>query len=200
MFCLETWILSNTNWRVRPTASLMYPNTDRRRSVSAPDLTDSRCISRQCKDARGHQHNPSHTPPPTYALYTIAQLHQKGDMDDERSSLCYSSPPRPDRLWGPYNILAKGYKRLALSLGVKRPGREADHSPASSAKVENHSTIHLHGVMVSYEQTHLHGVLLVTWGVFLQKSHRNKECIYICGTDQVFESIRHLYSYVKRWR
>jgi hypothetical protein len=25
----------------------------------------------------------------------------------------------------------------ALSLGVKRPGREADHSPPSSAKVKN---------------------------------------------------------------
>jgi hypothetical protein len=42
-----------------------------------------------------------------------------------------------------------------LSLGVKRPGREADHSPPSSAEVKNAwsytSTppIHLHGVMLS---------------------------------------------------
>jgi hypothetical protein len=26
---------------------------------------------------------------------------------------------------------------MAISLGVKRPGREADHSPPSSAKVKN---------------------------------------------------------------
>jgi hypothetical protein len=43
----------------------------------------------------------------------------------------------------------------ALSLGVKRPGREADHSPPSSAKVKNAwsytSTppICLHGMVLS---------------------------------------------------
>jgi hypothetical protein len=43
----------------------------------------------------------------------------------------------------------------ALSLGVKRPGREADHSPPSSAEVKEcvklyfHSPIHLHGVGLS---------------------------------------------------
>jgi hypothetical protein len=43
----------------------------------------------------------------------------------------------------------------ALSLGVKRPGREADHSPPSNAEVKNAwsytSTppIGLHGVMLS---------------------------------------------------
>jgi hypothetical protein len=43
----------------------------------------------------------------------------------------------------------------ALSLGVKRPGREADHSPPSSADVQEcaelylHSPIRLHGVVLS---------------------------------------------------
>jgi hypothetical protein len=43
----------------------------------------------------------------------------------------------------------------ALSLGVKRPGREADHSPPSSAGVKEcvelyvHSPIRLHGVVFS---------------------------------------------------
>jgi hypothetical protein len=42
-----------------------------------------------------------------------------------------------------------------LSLGVKRPGREADHSPPSSAEVKEcvelylHSPIGLHGVVLS---------------------------------------------------
>jgi hypothetical protein len=43
----------------------------------------------------------------------------------------------------------------ALSLGVQRPGREADHSPSSSAEVKEcmelylHSPIRLHGVVLS---------------------------------------------------
>jgi hypothetical protein len=43
----------------------------------------------------------------------------------------------------------------ALSLGVKQPGREADHSPPSSAEIKNEwsytSTppLHLHGVVLS---------------------------------------------------
>jgi hypothetical protein len=43
----------------------------------------------------------------------------------------------------------------ALSLGVKRPGREADHSPPSTAEVKEcvelylHSPIRLHGVVLS---------------------------------------------------
>jgi len=45
------------------------------------------------------------------------------------------SPSRPDRLWGPPSLLFNGYR--ALFLGVKRPGREADHSPLSGAKVKN---------------------------------------------------------------
>jgi hypothetical protein len=42
-----------------------------------------------------------------------------------------SSPPRPQRLWGPPSLLSNGYQG-ALSLGVKRPGREADYSPPSA--------------------------------------------------------------------
>jgi hypothetical protein len=42
----------------------------------------------------------------------------------------------------------------ALSLGVKRPGREADHSPPSSVEVKNacsytFTPIRLHGVVLS---------------------------------------------------
>jgi hypothetical protein len=43
----------------------------------------------------------------------------------------------------------------ALSFGVKRPGREADHSPPSTAEVKEcveiylHSPIRLHGVVFS---------------------------------------------------
>jgi hypothetical protein len=45
---------------------------------------------------------------------------------------------------------------VALSPGVKRPGRDADHSPPSSAKVKNAwrytstSPIRLHGVVLSH--------------------------------------------------
>jgi hypothetical protein len=45
-------------------------------------------------------------------------------------SRIFSSPNRPDRLWGPPNLLSNGYR------GVTRPGREANHSPPASAEVK----------------------------------------------------------------
>jgi hypothetical protein len=45
-----------------------------------------------------------------------------------------SSPCRPDRLWGLPSLLSNGY--LALSPWVKRPKREGDHSPPTSAEVK----------------------------------------------------------------
>jgi hypothetical protein len=36
------------------------------------------------------------------------------------------SPHLPDRFWGPPSLLSNGYG------GVRRPGREADHSPTSA--------------------------------------------------------------------
>jgi hypothetical protein len=49
------------------------------------------------------------------------------------------NPRLPARLWGPHNLLYNGYGG-ALSPGVKRPGREADHSPPASAEVKKTST------------------------------------------------------------
>jgi len=49
----------------------------------------------------------------------------------------FSLPPRPDRLWGPPNFLSNESGRKLSPLGWKRPGREADHSPLSSAEVNN---------------------------------------------------------------
>jgi hypothetical protein len=47
----------------------------------------------------------------------------------------YSSPPHPDRLWGSPSLLSIEYQ--GLFPGLKRPGREADHSPPSSAEIKN---------------------------------------------------------------
>jgi hypothetical protein len=41
----------------------------------------------------------------------------------------------PDRLWSPTNLLSNGY-RVLFSPGVKRPRRESDHSPITSAEVK----------------------------------------------------------------
>jgi hypothetical protein len=38
---------------------------------------------------------------------------------------------RPNRLWGPPNLLYSGYR--VFPVGKVRPGRDADHSPPSSA-------------------------------------------------------------------
>jgi hypothetical protein len=48
----------------------------------------------------------------------------------------FTSPRRPDRLWGPPSLLSNGYLGLP-STGVKRQGREADRSPPASAEVKN---------------------------------------------------------------
>jgi hypothetical protein len=62
----------------------------------------------------------------------------------------------------------------ALSLGLKRPGREADHSPPSSAEVKNAwsciSTppIRLHGVVLSQAQGKLYlSTLLHLYSIYL---------------------------------
>jgi hypothetical protein len=46
-----------------------------------------------------------------------------------------TSPCRPDRLWRPPNLLYNGYRELFP--GVRRLGREADHSPPTSVEVKN---------------------------------------------------------------
>jgi len=46
----------------------------------------------------------------------------------------FSTPKRPDRLWGPSSLLFK-WNRQIISLGVKRPERGADNWPACSAKI-----------------------------------------------------------------
>jgi hypothetical protein len=58
-------------------------------------------------------------------------------LDDRGSIPCggndgifFSSPPRPNRLWGPPSQWVPG----ALAPGVKRPVLEFDHSPTSSAE------------------------------------------------------------------
>jgi hypothetical protein len=62
-------------------------------------------------------------------------------MDDQgkspgRSYEFFTSPPRPDQLWSPPSLLSSGLTGV-LSLGVNRAGREADHSPPSSAEAKN---------------------------------------------------------------
>jgi len=56
----------------------------------------------------------------------------------------------PHRLWGQPSLLYNGY-RGSFPGRKQRPGRDADHSPPSSAEVENRSYIssphkRLHGV------------------------------------------------------
>jgi hypothetical protein len=56
------------------------------------------------------------------------------------SERCFSSPRRPDRLRGPPKP-ANQWVPGALSLGVKGPEREADHSPLSGAEVKKGGAI-----------------------------------------------------------
>jgi hypothetical protein len=47
-------------------------------------------------------------------------------------SRSFSSSRRPDRFWSPPRLLSNGVPGT-LSPSVKRPGREADHSPPTNA-------------------------------------------------------------------
>jgi hypothetical protein len=53
-----------------------------------------------------------------------------GDREIEVRPLC------PDQLWSPLSLLSNGYRR-SFPGGKARPGRDADHSPSSSAEVKN---------------------------------------------------------------
>jgi hypothetical protein len=52
-----------------------------------------------------------------------------------------SSPPRPDRFWGPPSLLSNGYQGGLFPWGVKRSEHEADHSSPSSAEVKMRGAI-----------------------------------------------------------
>jgi hypothetical protein len=49
-------------------------------------------------------------------------------------SRIFSSPRRPDRLWGLPSLLSNGYRGLFAR--VKQQGREADHLPPASAEAK----------------------------------------------------------------
>jgi hypothetical protein len=49
-------------------------------------------------------------------------------------SRIFSSPRHPHRLWGPSNLLSNGYRDSFP--GVKLQGRDADHSPPTSAEIK----------------------------------------------------------------
>jgi hypothetical protein len=64
-------------------------------------------------------------------------------------SINFSSPFRPDRLWGSPSLVSNGYR--GFFPGVKRPGREADHSPPGSAEAKKmwiHTSTPLYTIMV----------------------------------------------------
>jgi hypothetical protein len=70
-------------------------------------------------------------------------------------------PPRTDRLWGLHCLLSNGHHDF-FSPVVKRPGREADHTPPSSAEVNDDNNNNNNNAW-SYTSTHpirLHGVIL----------------------------------------
>ena len=52
-----------------------------------------------------------------------------------RVGVLFCSPKPPDRLWGPPSFLFVGYR--GCFPGLKRPGRQVNHSPPSSAEDKN---------------------------------------------------------------
>jgi hypothetical protein len=91
-----------------------------------------------------------------------------GGLSPDRGWEFFSSPLRPIWLWGPLILLSNGYQG-ALSLGVKQPGCEADHSPPSSAEVKNSWSctsalaIRLHGMVLSKKKAQGQLYLFTFW-------------------------------------
>jgi hypothetical protein len=91
-------------------------------------------------------------------LYKFSVIHQQIFVSYSQfiCIIIYSSannPPRPDWLWGPTQSPVQWVPR-ALSPRVKRPGGEADHSPVSSAEVQDARNY------TSTPPTRLHGLVL----------------------------------------
>jgi hypothetical protein len=57
-----------------------------------------------------------------------------------RGKRLFSSPQRPELLSGPTSLLSNGYQGL-FSPGVKRSGREGDHSPLCNVEVKNDGAV-----------------------------------------------------------
>jgi hypothetical protein len=70
-----------------------------------------------------------------------------------KSTTSFSSSKRPDRLWGPPSLLFNGH-RSSLP-GVRRPGRDVDRSPPSSADIKN---VWSYTVLPPPPPVYLHGV------------------------------------------
>ena len=67
-------------------------------------------------------------------IATRLQIRRFGVRIPVETSL-FSSPKRPDRLWGPPSFVFNEYRRSFQE--VNRPGREANHSPPSNTEVKN---------------------------------------------------------------
>jgi hypothetical protein len=69
-----------------------------------------------------------------------------------RGKRFFTIPQRQNRLWGPPGLASNKDSGL-LSLGIKRLGREADHSPPCSAEVKMEqylqSPICIHGIILN---------------------------------------------------
>jgi len=96
-------------------------------------------------------------------------------FDDRRSILGrgwdFSSPPRPDWLWGSHNLLFNGYSRV-LSPWVKWPGRDVaevknagvcDSTPpyVFMACCLVKQWIHVHSAVLSFSQGKLYLLLYI---------------------------------------
>jgi hypothetical protein len=92
------------------------------------ELTVHEFLSSTTRGAVGGQFHASVALPP-FPFKTHPDTHLVGIWEFS------FSPPRPDRLWDPLNLLSSGYR--GSFPGVKRSGREADHSPPSNAEFKN---------------------------------------------------------------
>ena len=101
------------------------------------------------------------SPFPLVDIVTRLPVMLSGGSNTCRCKRFLSSPKSPDRLSDPQSLTCNEYR--GYFLGLKRPGREVDHTPPSSVEVKNELScipahpVSLHGV----EKENFMGMLTV---------------------------------------
>jgi hypothetical protein len=104
--------------------------------MGGPKSHFGRCEEKYSHCQEPNSDHPVLNQPRNFNLTGIALGYGLDDRDSRVPVLAAAGNFSLHLLWGPSSLLFNGYREL-FPWGLKRPGREADHSPPSSAEVKN---------------------------------------------------------------
>jgi hypothetical protein len=79
---------------------------------------------------------------PPHSQFSDYELDDRGSIPGRGKGFLFQ-PLYPERLWGPPSLLFNGYRGPFFG-GKARPGRDADHSPPSSAELKKEEELYFH--------------------------------------------------------